>query len=141
MNLCPQLLDALNNAFSRKYHSLAQYVLDANPYVPAGRESALEALRAVAAEDQQFADRFAGVIGELEGVAQLAIFNPDVASLNYLSIDYLLVYLVKDLQGQLADTQRATALTGECEPARQAFAALAEATQNQLARLQAFCPA
>jgi bacterioferritin (cytochrome b1) len=141
MNLCPQLMDALNNAFSRKYHSLAQYILDARPWVPAGREGALEPIRAAAAEDQQFADRLAAAIEEAEGVPQLAIYNPEVASLNYLSLDYLLNYLIKDLQGQLADFERAAAQAEGCETVKRTLAELAEATQKQVERLQAVCAA
>ena len=43
-----QLIDALNEAFTRKLNSAARYVLEAEPFVRPGREDLLEALRGLA---------------------------------------------------------------------------------------------
>lgn len=131
-----QLVEALNAAFSQKYHSLAQYILEARPYVPAGQTAAHELLAAIAAEDLAFADRIADAIEKIEGVPQLAIFSPEVANLNYLALDYLLQVLLKSLRGQLADYERFTVLAADAAPVRHLFTALAQATRRQIERLE-----
>ena len=134
--ICPQLMDALNAAFSRKYNSLARYILDAGPYVPAGMEAARGLIEEIAAADQQFAETLANTIEQAEGVPQVAIYKPEVANLNYLALDYLLKVLLEELRGQLADYERFLPLAEEASPAHELFASLAEATRAQIERIE-----
>lgn len=131
-----RLLNALNVAFSRKYHSMAHYILEAKPFVPAGREGALRAVEAIAATDHRFADRVAGVIETLEGVPQLAIFNPEIASLNYLDLNYLLTVLVGELEAQLALFEQAQPFAESSPAARMLFAELVDSTRGQIEGLR-----
>ena len=136
MTVSQQLFAALNNAFSRKYNSLAQYLIDARPYIAPGQEPAFATIMETAAEDLKFADRSAAVIEQLEGVPQLAIFNPEIASLNYLALDYLVSYMRQDLEGQLAEYESALPLAAEVPTASQFLQDLIAATRRQLERLK-----
>lgn len=137
MTMSQPLIDALNSAFSRKYHSLARYIIDARPYVPAGMEGLTAAINDAAAEDQRFADRLAETIETYEGVPQLAIFDPEVASLNYLALDYLAGVLRQSLEKQLAEYEQSQALTAGFPKAKEVFDALVETTRAQIERLGA----
>lgn len=131
-----QVLEALNQAFSRKYHSMAQYILDAHPYVPAGREASLREIEAIAASDRIQADRLAEIIEQLEAIPQVATFHQDVANLNYLSLDYLQKYLVQTMEKQLAGDEQSQKLCEETTIAKEIFGELTTTTRGQLERLK-----
>lgn len=135
MTMSQQLIDALNSAFSRKYHSLAHYIIEARPYIPAGMDGLTAAIQDAAHEDQRLADRLAEVIETYEGVPQLAIFDPEVASLNYLALDYLAGVLRKSLEQQLAEYEHSQSMAADFPKAKEVFAALVETTRAQIARL------
>ena len=137
MTVNEPLLNALNSAFSRKYHSLARYILDANPYLPAGRDGLIPVIETLAAADKLFADRLAEALEALDWVPQLAIFNPEVASLNYLDINYLVAILLRERESELAEFERALALAGDVPAVSQLFTGLIEETRGQLDRLRA----
>ena len=97
-----EIIEALNKAFSFKYHSMAGYIEQADPYVAPGREAALELVLTIAAEDRVETDRLARRMESLEGIPQAGSPGLDSASVNYLSIDYLLGVLMKNLECQMA---------------------------------------
>lgn len=132
-----EVLDALNQAFSQKYLSLAHYILEAQPYVREGEEPLLSALAVTAAEDKRLADRLAEIIQELEGIPQIATYSPDVANLNYLALGYLAGLLIQTLEEQLVHYQQSLELARETKPAWEAFEELCRVTGGQLERLRA----
>jgi bacterioferritin (cytochrome b1) len=131
-----QALAALNAAFCHKYHSMAQYVLDARPYVRPGQERMLSEIAEIAAEERAAADRLAETIEKLEGIPQVGIFNPEVANFNYLSLDHLLGVLTRSLEEQLARDEAARPLLEDLPASRRAMEELCKTTRNQLSRLR-----
>jgi bacterioferritin (cytochrome b1) len=142
-----RILTALNAAFSAKYYSLAQYVLDASPYVRPNEEHLLREIRLVAACDRRLADQLALAIEQLEGVPQLTVIDSAVASLNYLSLQYLADVLLQGLEKQLDLFDRGLALIREIEliggaegrmkaEANRVFLELHETTRGQILRLR-----
>jgi len=132
---------ALNEAFAHKFHSLAQYIAQARPYVRPGQEAALREIEAIAAEDARQAESLAEAIEALEGIPHAGLHAASVAELNYLSLDYLLRVLIeareKDLRqyetlaAELAAELAADGASGAL------FTALREAAAAQLQRLRA----
>jgi bacterioferritin (cytochrome b1) len=129
------ILDALNQAFAKKYNSLAQYILDAEPYVEPGGEAALAQIRGIAASDRAMADRLAEVIERLEGIPQVGTYDPLVADLNYLALDYLTGVLAGDLERQVIEYETGLSAS-RSEPGAQAlFETLCGATREQIEKL------
>ncbi len=142
-----RILTALNAAFSAKYYSLAQYVLDASPYVRPGEEKLLREIRLVATCDRRLADQLAQVIEQLEGVPQLTVIDSSVAYLNYLSLQYLSGVLLQGLQKQqilfddglalVRDVEQVSGEEGRVKAeANRVFLELHETTRGQILRLR-----
>ncbi|WP_319588760.1 hypothetical protein [uncultured Desulfobulbus sp.] len=129
--------DALNVAFSHKYHSMAQYILEAGPYVRPEDGAGMREIELIAAEDKALADHLADVIERLEGIPQVGLFNPDVANLNYLSLEYLLGVLIRSLEDQLAQYEASLPQVQSVPLASQTLEALCAATRGRLERLRA----
>ena len=130
-----QSLQRLNEALSRKYQSLADYIVHAGPYVAPGRESLFEAIRSIVADDHRMADKLADQIEDFEGVPNPRFCQPDYASLNYLSLDYLAGLLIEELEQQikLYDAHQDPA---DHEVIRRMFESLSISTHRQLETLK-----
>lgn len=142
-----KILQALNAAFSAKYYSLAQYALDASPYVRPGEDKLLYEIKLVAACDRRLADQLALAIEELEGVPQLTVTDASLAALNYLSLQYISGMLLKGLEKQQALFDEGLALVRNIEQvggeearmraeANRVFLELHETTRGQILRLR-----
>jgi len=142
-----RILTALNVAFSAKYYSLAQYALDASPYVRPGEDKLLYEIKLVAACDRRLADQLALAIEQLEGVPQLSVIDESVACLNYLSLRYVSGVLLLGLEKQLALFDEGLALVRDVDPvageegrmkaeANRVFLELHESTRGQILRLR-----
>lgn len=128
-------IEALNQAFSYKYHSLAGYIEQADPYVADGQEAALACVKSIAAEDRQETDRLARRLEELEGIPQAGAAEQEAASVNYLAIDYLLGVLLKSLERQLAFYESQSGRFGE--PVQGDFDRLTASTRHHTEQIGA----
>jgi len=136
MTALEQALAALNAALRDKYHSMAQYVLEAGPYVRPGQEAVLGELRTMADADRALADRLAEAMERLEGIPQPGTPDPEVANLNYLSLNYLLGYLKDSVEKQLSRYENDLPLLRDFPAAGEVFDRLLAATRAQAARLR-----
>jgi hypothetical protein len=123
--LPPATLDALNRAFTCRYHSLARYILDSGPYVGTADGPTLDIVRRLADWDHRQAERLADLIEGHEAIPQVTPYEHDVPELNYLALAYLRGILAAKLAGQADDAERSAAAVGACPPARAALARLA----------------
>ena len=132
------ILGILTRAFVHRYHSLAQYILDAGPYVRADDEPLLRRIREIAAYDHAAAERLADVIEELDGIPQAPPYQHEFAELNYLSLTYLKDFLREQLAEQLADYERGLPRLGGCALARNAVHSVCQALRAQISELRSF---
>lgn len=123
--LPPAVLDALNRAFTFRYHSLARYILDAGPYVSDADAATLDLMHRLADWDHRQAERLADLIEDYEEIPQVTPYEHDIPELNYLALDYLRGILTDKLARQADDADRSAASAGACPPAREALARLA----------------
>lgn len=132
-----ELIDALNAAFEQKYHSMAQYVVGAEPFVAPGREKLLAVIRDIARMDQGAAAQLGQAIEDLGGIAQAGTLDPQLSAYNYLDLDFLANALLDTLDRQrnyyLGMRQR----FGGDPDADLSFAMLCSVTTEQLSRLRA----
>lgn len=131
-----ELVDALNIAFAQKYHSMAQFVLDAEPYVKPGREGLLAAIRDVAGMDQRAAGQIAEAIEQLEGIAQPGTGDPSLAAYHYLDLDFLAATLADALEQQKSYYGAMRQRFGSGQDAEAIFSLLGSVTEEQISRLQ-----
>ena len=125
-----EAIEALNQAFSFKYHSLAGYIEQSVPYVGAGQDASLACVKAIAKEDRLETDRLARRLEEMEGIPQAGTAEQEAASVNYLAIDYLLGVLLKNLERQLAIYE--SSLGRFSEPVQGDFERLAAAVRHHI---------
>jgi hypothetical protein len=133
-------IQALNAAFTHKHDSLAGYVLDARPHVRAEQQPALEAIRAIAAADREEATRLSAQIEQLDGVAQSAGYDPQVAEWNYLSLDYLLRELAARLEAQAGQLTALSRRNGLDRGVIQTLERLTSQSIAQIETLRRFLP-
>ena len=124
-SLPPATLDALNRAFTHRYHSLARYILDAKPYVSEADAATLAIVRRLADWDGRQAERLADFLEEHEAIPQVTPYEHDIAELNYLALEYLRGILAAKLVREADDAERSAAASAGCPPAREALARLA----------------
>ena len=91
---------SLNVLYTHKHNSLARYILDAEPYVTPREEPLLGVVAEIAREDEEQSIETVRMIESLGGVPQIVELDEDVASLNYLSLSYLVGVLRERLLQQ-----------------------------------------
>ena len=130
----PQVVEILNRVFVRKYNSLAAYILQAQPYVSAESQTWLPLIEHIAEQDALARDELAATLQQLNQIPRLEPHPEMVSDLNYISLDYLVKVLAKDLQAQLLEYQSARQLCGD-HPAAGCLEGLIGLTRNQIQRL------
>ncbi len=118
------VLDALNRVFMDRYHSTAEYILEASPYIGPEDQRALQRIQAVAAFDRAESVRLTALIESLGAVPHAGPYSRRLAELNYLAIDYLRRYLADQLLEQVADYTALLPSVQKCTEARDAIASL-----------------
>ena len=136
LNRMNGILMALNTAFSERYHSLAQYILNARPYLRPGEERILQRISEISEYDGDEAERLAEVIESLGGVPQVGTYHHFIAELNYLTIGHQRDFLMDTLGSQLAAYESSMELAKDCIPARNAFNCLCQALQTHIEALK-----
>lgn len=132
-----ELIDALNSAFEQQYHSMAQYVVGAEPFVPPGREKLLVVIGDLAAMDKNAAEQIAKAIEDLGGIAQPGTMDPALSAYNFLDLDFLANALLDTLERQKDYYQGMRQRFGGDPEAEMTFALLCSVTTEQLSRLRA----
>jgi bacterioferritin (cytochrome b1) len=131
-----RILDALNRAFSERHSSLAQYILDAQPYITPNDEGTLECIRAIAEFDRIEADRIADAIDSLGGIPQISTHEAVTAELNYLALGYLRKVLIEELHKQLDAYKTDIPLMQDNPIAREALTNLEQGLRALLVNLE-----
>lgn len=129
--------EALNAAFTQRYHSLAAYILSAQPFVEPGQESLLRVIREIAEYDRIEAEDIAETIETIGGIAQVVPYHHDVAELNYLSLTFLRNVLVQSLRKQLAGYEKRLAATAPIPLAHKCLSDLCDQMRRQIEKLRA----
>lgn len=96
-----KVIDALNEAFTERYHSLARYVLQADPYVGDEDKPLVAQVQRIADFDTVEARRLADLIDSLGGIPQVVPLAQPITELNYNSISFLRQFLCEALRQQL----------------------------------------
>jgi len=129
-------VEVLNIAFGDRYHSIAQYLLDAHPYARENERDLLARIRQIADYDRLEAERLATIIEELDGIPQVHVFDHAIVEFNYLSLTFLRQILVDRLQNQLETYETAMASIHGLESAARAMTRLCKALRDQIALLK-----
>jgi hypothetical protein len=101
-----QIVDELNGALTPFFQSLAQYLLETNPFTTDKDGEAIKAVREVAGADGKAKDEITNLIEDMEGIPQPGLADPLFAELNYLSFPYILDVLIQERRERLTDLRR-----------------------------------
>ena len=123
-------LDALNRVFMDRYHSLAEYILEASPYVAPENQRLVQRIQAVADFDRQESEHIARLIEPLGGVPRVGPYPRRLAVLNSLSIHYLCGFLADCLLGQIAAYTALLPSVSKCPEARDAIISITAALHD-----------
>lgn len=132
-----QTLDILGQVYNWKFHSLADYIAQADPYVDPGAERLLLEVQVIAVEDKSFAARLGRTIEAFGESPHAPAYESYVAELNYLSIKYLAGRLAAELEKQLVYLRQSLDLCHCKLAAVQVIRDLIQVTESQLTRLKA----
>jgi len=131
-------VDMLNQAFTDRYQSVAQYILESQPYVGPGDAALLENIKAIAEFDRREAERLADLIESHEGIPQcLAPYPHDIAEMNYLALPFLAGVLAGKLEQQANRYQASVSRLRNTPQAADALSALIIALRAHAATLNA----
>jgi len=132
----PKIIEALNEAFAERYHSLARYVLHADPYVSDEDRPLLAKLQKLSDFDKSEARRLAKAIDKLGGIPHVTPIAQPVTELNYASISFLNQYLRNTLRSQFGRYESYLAETGDVTAARDALQRLCSGLSEHLSELE-----
>ncbi len=132
-----QAIAALNAAFARRYHSVAQYILNADPYVSPEDKDLLRRIQAIAEYDHQEAERLSDIIEDLDGVPFVPPFDHEVAEWNYLALPHLAANLADALRTQLKQCEKSMPSVEAVPVARKALLDVSAALRKQIESLKA----
>lgn len=128
-------IDALNEAFADRYHSLARYVLDSEPYVSDEDKPIVAQMQKIADFDAAEARRLADVIDQLGGIPQVAPLAQPITELNYTSIAFLRQFLRDALGQQIARYEARLAEINGTPAARDALQQLCRDLSTRISEL------
>jgi len=131
-----QAVSALNAAFANRYHSVAQYLLDAYPYVRPQDQDLLRRIQAIAEYDRRESERLSDLIEDLDGVPYVPPIAHEVAEWNYLALTHLAVNLADTLAKQLAQYETLLPAVADVPVARRAMNDVCEALRKQIESLR-----
>jgi hypothetical protein len=95
----------LNRLLAIQCKSFPQYLRFARPYVPAGRGDALEALEAIAMDQDVLADRISRMVVDADALPRSGEFPMEFTDLHDLSVDFLLQLAIRYQQQDVAAIQ------------------------------------
>lgn len=107
--LQPPIIAALNRLLAIVGRSFPQYLQYSRPYIPPGRDNAVETLESIAADQNVLADRISQLLVDAEAPIRSGEFPMEFTDMHDLEIDYLvsmaIAYQEQDVAsvGQLVD--------------------------------------
>jgi hypothetical protein len=125
-------LTVLNAAFARSFRSLAQYILDANPFVREEDHVLMASIRDIAQADQELAETFARIIEQLDGIPYIPTHDHSFAEFNYLSIRFLADRLIKESANELAYYEPTLPAINKCSIVNQAMSRLCDSLRSRI---------
>jgi bacterioferritin (cytochrome b1) len=125
----------LNDAFADRFHSWAEYILEAGPYVGEEDAALRRTVERIAKADRAAAERLAHVIEGLDGIPQVPAYPHRIAELNYLSLDFLRNVLREELTRQLKTYERQLPLLHNCAAARNVLYPICQTLRTHIAEL------
>lgn len=114
-------IDTLNRVLETLERSFPQYLRWSRPYIPAGRESVMRTIEAVAAGQDAFAERVADYVSESGGLPDHGQFSTDFTDTHDLGIDFLVEEAIDCLKIDVTDLEQCVESL-RLEPAAQALA-------------------
>ena len=87
----------LNRLLALEQYSLANYLLQASPWVRHGDEPLFETVRSIAADQEVAAARIAAILVQRHGYAESSQFPTRFPAYNYLAMNYLARKLIDEI--------------------------------------------
>ncbi|GIW94192.1 MAG: hypothetical protein KatS3mg110_2233 [Pirellulaceae bacterium] len=107
----------LNRIFALEQFSLANYLMDAHPWVHRGDERLVEVVRAIARDQQEYAEQVGRWIVEHEASLAPACYPMRYTAFNDVSIEFLMDRLVEEQRHIVEELERLVPeLQGTGEP-------------------------
>ncbi|MBN1866850.1 hypothetical protein JW916_06125 [Candidatus Sumerlaeota bacterium] len=130
-----RIVEILNRAFARRYHSLARYMVDAAGFVSEEERPLLRRIEEIAAWDAEQAETLSETIESLEGIPQVDLLDPEAAELNYLSVRHLAGVLRRTLEGESQACRESLPETRSIPAAHRALSQVCESLERHAAVL------
>ena len=108
-----QSVALLNRVLHGTINSVIQYIDVAAPYVPAGLEDCLAALRGMRDEEVVSANEIADLLAELDGVPRAGVFEYWNVDLNYLDVRFLARFAAQHQDKVIAEIEADVEGAGE----------------------------
>lgn len=131
-----QIINDLNRCLTVLTGSVAEYLLESDPYITDNDKDAMGALAEIAAADKKFGREAGLLIEELEGIPQMGAFNPALAGYNYLSFPTLLDVMIEHKQQQIPMYRELIGRVPNYPDVRSFYQRVLAAHEQHLERLQ-----
>ena len=131
-----KMIALLNEAFSERHNSVAQYILHSEPRANDEEVVFLEDIQRIAKFDEEESSRLSRLIDRMGGVPKVVPVPARVAELNYLSIRYLHSVLRKELSRELTKFQALLPEAEDWPQVHEALAGLCNRLAKQMALLR-----
>jgi hypothetical protein len=112
-------IDLLNELYAIENRSLAAYLADACPWTHPGDEPATQALVHMLADQRQMVGRVGELIEARGGRVDRGSFPIEYTDLNLLSLDFLVLEMIRSQKHDIADIERIVAELGADREARE----------------------
>src|SRR5690242_19802807 len=112
-------IDLLNELFAIENRSLPTYLADACPWTHPGDEPASQALVHILADQQQMVGRLGDLIDARGGRVDRGSFPMEYTDMNLLSLDFLVLELIRCQKRDIADIERIVPIFGADREARE----------------------
>jgi hypothetical protein len=112
-------IDLLNQLFAIENRTLPTYLADACPWTHPGDESATTALTHILADQQAMVGRLGELIDARGGRVDRGSFPMEYTDMNLLSLDFLLLEMIRCQKRDLVDIERIVAGLGTDREARE----------------------
>lgn len=133
--ISPIDIKLLQEAFDNKHNSLAQYIIDAEPYIGDEKQIIFDKIKSIAQVDANECVQISELIQAYDSVPKVNPHPHFVSDLNYLSIDYLSKVLCQELTKEKLQYEEAKAKCINIETFK-LFEDLVKQIENALKRLE-----
>ena len=113
VTLAPEMKAHLNDLFSRAYYSAAGYVFESRPFYGAPDGPILDAIQRLRMDDRRHAQLLANLIEMYDEVPEPGVFRYWYRDLNYLTVPYMVGFVIEALQDDIAALDTASGVFPE----------------------------